>query len=293
MWFDVPSVQENAPPGWPARATSPITQPPDPLAHERAPVLAQAKLIVGAAGDRYEQEADRVAEQVVRGGVAAHFGHSFSRIPIDPPVQRACVACEENDTIRAKPAGPPLAAPSLFAGTVPPRSSGAPLPASTRAFFEPHYRQDFSSVRVHNNTAAHLFTRDLGAEAATVGRDIFFAPGRFAPETRAGQRLLAHELTHVVQQVGGHEVIQRQVASGQGQSPRSAYQSLNPSTLSDTDLAHEINAIRRSLREGQSSSAEREQMAAALGRLGAKSCTDFLESQRRTAKDQVRVRESH
>jgi hypothetical protein len=80
------------------------------------------------------------------------------------------------------------------------RSPGRPLDAATRTFMEHRLGHDFSMVRVHSGSAAEISARNLNAYAYTVGQDIVFAAGQFAPETHAGQRLIAHELTHVVQQ---------------------------------------------------------------------------------------------
>jgi hypothetical protein len=66
---------------------------------------------------------------------------------------------------------------------------------------EPRFQKDFSGVRIHCDGHAAQMTNDLHAEAFTIGQDIFFGPGRYAPETASGKRLLAHELTHVVQQL--------------------------------------------------------------------------------------------
>ncbi len=78
--------------------------------------------------------------------------------------------------------------------------SGRPLPSSIREFFEGRFEADFSDVRIHTGAEAAQSARSLRARAFTVGRDIVFAAGRYAPGTEAGARLLAHELTHVVQQ---------------------------------------------------------------------------------------------
>ncbi|MER2555481.1 MAG: DUF4157 domain-containing protein [Thauera sp.] len=80
------------------------------------------------------------------------------------------------------------------------RSSGSPLTDDARAYFETRFRRDFSAVRVHTDGAAARSARDVNALAYTVGRDIVFAAGHFEPATQRGQRLLAHELSHVVQQ---------------------------------------------------------------------------------------------
>lgn len=81
-------------------------------------------------------------------------------------------------------------------------SSGRPLPAGVREMFEASFGADFAAVRVHTGNAADAVTRDEGAEAFTSGRDIFFRLGRYAPSAESGRALIAHELTHVLQQTG-------------------------------------------------------------------------------------------
>jgi hypothetical protein len=80
------------------------------------------------------------------------------------------------------------------------RSSGQPLDAETRAFFEPRFGRGFSQVRVHNNSRAAESARAVNALAYTVGKNIVFDAGQYAPTTSDGRRTLAHELTHVAQQ---------------------------------------------------------------------------------------------
>jgi hypothetical protein len=80
------------------------------------------------------------------------------------------------------------------------RSGGQSLPESVRAYFEPRFGEDFSDVRIHRGPQADEAARSLNARAFTLGRDIVFRSGTFRPDTRAGKELLAHELTHVVQQ---------------------------------------------------------------------------------------------
>ena len=86
------------------------------------------------------------------------------------------------------------------------RSPGQPLPSSVRNFFEPRFGADFSQVRVHTDAAAQQSAQDINANAYTVGPNIVFGRGRFAPETEGGRRLLAHELTHTLQQTNGVSV---------------------------------------------------------------------------------------
>jgi hypothetical protein len=80
------------------------------------------------------------------------------------------------------------------------RSPGQPLDSSARAFFEPRFGHDFSKVRVHADTKAGESATQVGAAAYTIGRQVVFAPGRYAPASTEGQALVAHELAHVIQQ---------------------------------------------------------------------------------------------
>jgi hypothetical protein len=89
-------------------------------------------------------------------------------------------------------------------------SPGQPLDAATQAFFEPRFGHDFGKVRVYSDDSAAASAKALHAVAYTVAPNIVFGAGRYAPHTDAGQRLLAHELTHVVQQQGARPFIQRQ-----------------------------------------------------------------------------------
>src|SRR5579875_1886798 len=112
-----------------------------------------------------------------------------------------CEDCKKK-TLQRRPAG------GHETGTVPPivhevlRSSGQPLDRETRAFMEPRFGHDFSKVRLHTDERAKESARSVHAHAYTVGNDIAFASGAYQPQTSSGQRLLAHELTHVVQQRG-------------------------------------------------------------------------------------------
>src|SRR5262249_8882606 len=82
------------------------------------------------------------------------------------------------------------------------RSPGQPIDPNVCAFMESRFGHNFSQVRVHADSRASDSARAVNASAYTVGRDVFFQAGRYRPETEAGRRLLAHELTHVVQQAG-------------------------------------------------------------------------------------------
>ena len=124
-------------------------------------------------------------------------------------LQRKCDACEEEDEEKLLQPKRESSGPATAGTTAPSgvhdvlRSSGRPLSPDTRSFFERRFGRDFSGVRVHADDAAGQSAREVSARAFTVGRDIAFGTGQYSPETRDGQRLLAHELTHVVQQSGG------------------------------------------------------------------------------------------
>ncbi len=87
--------------------------------------------------------------------------------------------------------------------------SGQPLPKATRAFMESRFGQDFSQVRVHADSEAAQLNQALRAQAFTHGQDVYFGEGRYSPESGAGKRLLAHELTHTVQQKSQGTRVQR------------------------------------------------------------------------------------
>jgi hypothetical protein len=90
------------------------------------------------------------------------------------------------------------------------RSPGQPLDAATRVFMESRFGHDFSQVRVHTDAAAAKSARAVNALAYTIGRDVVFGAGQYAPKTNTGQQLLAHELTHFVQQRGVASKLSRQ-----------------------------------------------------------------------------------
>jgi hypothetical protein len=125
-------------------------------------------------------------------------------------VQRA-EGPEDEEALQARGAGaPPEVDGDLENRINSARGAGHPLADATRATLEPRFGQDFSGVRVHTDGEAGRLSRELSAEAFTTGRDIFFGDGKYQPETSDGKELIAHELTHVVQQ-GGSPAVRRQV----------------------------------------------------------------------------------
>ncbi len=125
-------------------------------------------------------------------------------------LQRACRDCEEEKAIHAKHAT--SNAPEVsrevesYLGQ---RHAGQPLAPATRAFFDARFERDFGDVRVHTDAAAARSAAALDARAYTFGSNVYFGASQYAPETTEGRRLLAHELTHVVQQGGGPATISR------------------------------------------------------------------------------------
>ena len=169
-----------------------------------APLSIQPKLKINRPGDKYEQEADRVADMVMR-------------MP-EPTVQRkcscgggGCAKCKgghgegEHELLQMKRVdanslGPDEAPASVHEVL---RESGRPLDYATRVFMEPRLGHDLGRVRVHNNERAVQVSQELNAQAFTVGHNIVFGGGGYTTGSSASRRLLAHELTHVVQQTGG------------------------------------------------------------------------------------------
>ncbi|MFS8086896.1 MAG: DUF4157 domain-containing protein, partial [Acidobacteriota bacterium] len=171
--------------------------------------IIQSKLTISHPEDDSEREADRVADQVMR----MPDGQGLGTIGLGAPgmVHRKC-ACngdggdcseckEKSASILQRTASnhaEPGPVPSIVHEVL--RSPGQSLDAGTRAFMEPRFNQDFSGVRVHTDDQANQSARAVNAAAFTVGPNIVFSAGQYNPGSTHGQRLVAHELTHVVQQ---------------------------------------------------------------------------------------------
>jgi hypothetical protein len=179
-------------------------------APERAP-LVQAKLTINQPGDRYEQEADAVAHAVMR-MPASELTSAGSVRGTTPKVHRLCADCEEERGEKAdaplqrkEQAGAPRVTASVAADIAAMRGGGSALPVAARAFYEPRFGADFSQVRVHTDARAADTAKSLNARAFTAGWDIVFSAGQYEPESPEGRHLLAHELTHVMQQGAAHQ----------------------------------------------------------------------------------------
>ena len=180
------------------------------------PPLLQAKLTIGQPNDQYEQEADQVADRVMRMPEPrvqrrVEPEEEEEETPQAKPLARQITPLvqrqvepeeEEEDLIQTKRSRghTPQADTGITAQVRSLRGGGQPLPTSARNFFEPRFGHDFSQVRIHTNRQAAEAAQAVKARAFTLGRDVVFGAGQYAPDTPARARLLAHELTHVVQQ---------------------------------------------------------------------------------------------
>jgi hypothetical protein len=190
---------------------------------------AKSNLTIGAPNDAHEQEADRVADAVVSGAQGS------SILPIQPGLQpklyrkvlepaemfdsaggldagEAMMESQEDTepaSVQRKEttgeAGGETAVSADYEQSLQSaiQGGGNVLPSSTRSFMEDRFGHDFSGVRVHDGTQADTLSQQINARAFTVGQDIFFGRSEYTPSSPEGQRLLAHELTHVVQQSSG------------------------------------------------------------------------------------------
>jgi len=158
----------------------------------------QAKLTIGQPNDKYEQEADRVASEVV----------DWMNAPVTTQ--------PEQDELMSKPKLQPdsvkggmAATPELESSIQQARGSGKPIAESIRKPMEKSFGADFSGVRVHADAQSDQLNQSIQARAFTTGKDIFFRQGEYNPASRGRQELIAHELTHVVQQSSGDVQISR------------------------------------------------------------------------------------
>jgi hypothetical protein len=141
-----------------------------------------------------------------RNKMEAAFGHDFNDVRVqrqpeeEEELKKKKKEEEEILLTRGHTGQTPEVTTSLESHIRALKGGGQPLPESIRTFFEPRFGYDFSQVRVHTDTRAAESTRAVNAQAFTIGQDVVFGTGQYVPGTSAGRRLLAHELTHVVQQ---------------------------------------------------------------------------------------------
>lgn len=158
----------------------------------------QAKSLVAPSSDPLEFEADRAADRMVHSAgseTPTLFGPMHRNINAS--------AVEQPQTTQSAPDHSRSEVP--FSDSLS-DSHGQPLDSASRSFFEPRFGQDFGHVRIHTGPQAAGFARSINAVAFTAGEHIGFDSGSYAPHSNEGRRLLAHELTHVLQQGAGHGV---------------------------------------------------------------------------------------
>jgi hypothetical protein len=223
--FDVGEVRQ------PVLGEQPSSLLPQAIARVSSPRPIQTKLEVGAANDPLEREADQLASRIMHMADPASMSSSASGEVVQrkcqtctdeeekQTVQRKCQSCSDAEKKEKDEEAPEklsrkegggaaalggTAAPALVREVV--RSPGRPLNPTTRAFFEPRFGYDFSRVRIHSDAQASAAAQAVNALAYTVGKDVVFGAAQFAPHTTKGRTLLAHELTHVIQQSQGSSV---------------------------------------------------------------------------------------
>ncbi len=167
----------------------------------------QAKLKIGPVDDPLEREADRVADQVLRSpsapGVQLAGADELQRqMPEEEEEELQMMPKEEEEELQmmADGSGSRQPSPTLSSRVQQLRSGGEPMSPSVRSYFEPRFGVDFSGVRIHRDSQAATTAHMLRAKAFTAGRHITFGEQQYRPETSSGRRLIAHELTHVIQQ---------------------------------------------------------------------------------------------
>ena len=169
------------------------------IAAERMAI--QAKLAIGEPNDKYEQEADATAARVVQQINSSTTSQS-------QPIQRQDL--EDDDELQMKPLvqrrenlGGGEASTDLESAIQSARGSGQSLDANLQQSMGQAMGADFSGVKVHTDSQSDQLNKSIQAKAFTTGQDLFFRQGAYEPSSRGGQELIAHELTHVVQQNGG------------------------------------------------------------------------------------------
>lgn len=166
-------------------------------------IFFQPKLTINAPSDQYEQEANAMAERVIR--MPINDQPFFSPKPLSiSHVQCKFGHYEEEEKLQKKAvrsSSTEITSPPIVHDVI--NSGGQPLDKDIRSFMESKFGYDFSNVLIHDDVKAHQSSKDIHALAYTYGKDIVFGRGQYQPETYNGKQLLAHELVHVIQQQNG------------------------------------------------------------------------------------------
>lgn len=195
------------------RTADTVMRMPDPLIQrqeeEKTEEIAQAKPLVGTISPLVQRQDDEKEEMAQAKSLIGPITLLVQRQPQEEKkdetaqmLQRQAADEKKDETAQAKGTADatPEVSPHLESRIQTMRGGGQPLADSTRTFFESRFGYDFGGVRVHTDSQAAETASHLNAQAFTIGRDVFFGAGRYEPHTTSGQWLLAHELTHTVQQ---------------------------------------------------------------------------------------------
>ena len=191
----------------------------------------QPKLTINQPGDKYEQEADAMAEKVVSQSLTPHQSPIANHLSPTTSLSRKCAECEKEGQLqRMEMPEEELQAKSLMrttqnGATATPKlasqlnrtkGGGSSLPKGTLSSMNQAFGTDFSNVRIHTDRQAREMSEGVQAKAFTHGSDIYFNEGQYNPDSTEGKRLLAHELTHTIQQKGAsfNQRISRQSVEG-------------------------------------------------------------------------------
>ncbi len=178
-----------------------------------SPQYFQTSLKIGQPGDKYEQEADAVADKVMMMPERSALRmqpvdeEEEEKLQMNPfpsvkeNIQMKCKECEEEEMLQTKPVGDSGFVSHDISGHLESSNGrGSFLSGNSNQFMSKAFGRDFSGVKVHTDQNAVQMNQQLGARAFTYGNNIFFNSGEYNPETTHGKRLLAHELTHTIQQ---------------------------------------------------------------------------------------------
>ncbi len=204
------------------------------LSHE---LLVQPKLMIGTPGDKYEQEADLVAKQAVS-QINGVENSRIQQLEIQGRDSEALQrSANRNFPLRMKPTIQHLSpdsmavTPELETSIQESKGGGQPLSNTIRQPMEDALKADFSGVKVHTDNQSDRLNQSIQSRAFTTEKDIFFRRGTYNPESRAGQELIAHELTHVVQQQSVLKpIVQRDIIIGEW----------NDNTITTSELQNHI-----------------------------------------------------
>lgn len=205
------------------------TYPNNKMNNSRQRPLIQTKLKIGEPGDKYEQEADAVANNVMQMSEGESLrmqpeeeDEKIQMQPIEEEEQLQMKTEEEEEPVQTKSAdssqisATPENLQSQIENT---KGSGKQIDEQTRSFMGNRFGADFSKVNVHTGQTAVEMNKQLHAQAFTVGNDIYFNNGKYNPGSQSGKELLAHELTHTIQQGAGIQpMIQKDGEEGTSES---------------------------------------------------------------------------